>query len=88
MVGAKDLAFPKINLLSWYLYWLGGLVTLVRWCWRSGYGLDIYNTAFDALSEHACRHGGDGSLHSWVLVDLYRAELYRDDPSHAGAGEG
>src|SRR6201985_82531 len=28
MLGAKDLAFPKINLLSWYLYWLGGLVVL------------------------------------------------------------
>ncbi|HUQ95518.1 MAG TPA: cbb3-type cytochrome c oxidase subunit I [Bryobacteraceae bacterium] len=25
MVGAKDLAFPKINLLSWYLYIAGGL---------------------------------------------------------------
>jgi cytochrome c oxidase subunit I len=24
MVGAKDLAFPKINLLSWYIYILGG----------------------------------------------------------------
>ena len=24
MVGAKDLAFPKINLLSWYLYVIGG----------------------------------------------------------------
>ncbi|MBX7258204.1 MAG: cbb3-type cytochrome c oxidase subunit I [Candidatus Hydrogenedentes bacterium] len=24
MVGAKDLAFPKINLLSWYLYIIGG----------------------------------------------------------------
>jgi cytochrome c oxidase subunit I len=23
MVGAKDLAFPRINLLSWYLYMLG-----------------------------------------------------------------
>src|SRR5580700_2137830 len=28
MLGAKDLAFPKINLLSWYLYWFGGLVVL------------------------------------------------------------
>src|SRR5207248_11449288 len=28
MLGAKDLAFPKINLLSWYLYWLGGIVFL------------------------------------------------------------
>ena len=28
MLGAKDLAFPKINLLSWYLYMAGGLMTL------------------------------------------------------------
>jgi len=26
MVGAKDLAFPRINLLSWYLYVIGGLI--------------------------------------------------------------
>src|SRR5580704_7626134 len=28
MVGAKDLAFPKINLLSWYLYVVGGILVL------------------------------------------------------------
>ena len=28
MIGAKDLAFPRINLLSWYLYMLGGFITL------------------------------------------------------------
>jgi cytochrome c oxidase subunit 1 len=28
MLGAKDLAFPKINLLSWYLYVIGGTLTL------------------------------------------------------------
>src|ERR1700759_4643488 len=28
MIGAKDLAFPKINLLSWYLYLVGGTLTL------------------------------------------------------------
>ena len=28
MVGAKDLAFPRLNLLSWYLYTIGGLITL------------------------------------------------------------
>jgi len=26
MIGAKDLAFPRINLLSWYLYVIGGLL--------------------------------------------------------------
>ena len=28
MIGAKDLAFPKINLLSWYLYMIGGTFVL------------------------------------------------------------
>src|ERR1043166_9592091 len=28
MIGAKDLAFPRINLLSWYLYLLGGFITI------------------------------------------------------------
>jgi cytochrome c oxidase subunit 1 len=28
MIGAKDLAFPRINLLSWYIYLLGGLITI------------------------------------------------------------
>src|ERR1700749_1318243 len=28
MIGAKDLAFPKINLLSWYLYIIGGILML------------------------------------------------------------
>jgi cytochrome c oxidase subunit 1 len=28
MIGAKDLAFPRINLLSWYVYMAGGLFTL------------------------------------------------------------
>jgi cytochrome c oxidase subunit I len=27
-IGAKDLAFPKLNLLSWYIFMLGGLTTL------------------------------------------------------------
>ena len=28
MIGAKDLAFPKLNLASWYVYIIGGLFTL------------------------------------------------------------
>ena len=28
MVGARDLAFPKVNLLSWYLYVVAGLFTV------------------------------------------------------------
>lgn len=29
MIGARDLAFPRINLLSWYVYTVGGAFTLV-----------------------------------------------------------
>src|ERR1043165_6777749 len=28
MIGAKDLAFPKLNLLSWYIFVVAGLLTL------------------------------------------------------------
>jgi cytochrome c oxidase subunit 1 len=29
MIGAKDVAFPRLNLLSLYLYWLGAIITLL-----------------------------------------------------------
>ncbi|HTX53182.1 MAG TPA: cytochrome c oxidase subunit I [Candidatus Baltobacteraceae bacterium] len=29
MIGARDLAFPRINLLSWYIYVVGGTFTIV-----------------------------------------------------------
>jgi cytochrome c oxidase subunit 1 len=28
MIGARDLAFPRLNLLSWYLYMIGGVFTI------------------------------------------------------------
>src|SRR5690348_17945479 len=28
MIGAKDLAFPRVNLLSWYLYVIGAILAL------------------------------------------------------------
>ncbi len=29
MIGARDLAFPRLNLASWYIYVVGGLITIV-----------------------------------------------------------
>jgi cytochrome c oxidase subunit 1 len=29
MIGAKDMAFPRLNLLSWYVYMIGGLVSFL-----------------------------------------------------------
>ncbi len=32
-LGAKDLAFPRLNLLSWYVYMIGAIFTLVALLW-------------------------------------------------------
>src|SRR5713101_7849616 len=47
MIGARDLAFPRINLLSWYIYVLGALFTLYSMI--SG-GLDTGWTFYTPLS--------------------------------------
>ena len=87
MIGAKDLAFPKINLLSWYLYLIGGTLTLAALVLgRCGYGLDVYDSAFDALPEHSRGDGRDGNLHRRVQLYLYRTELHRNHSPDARAG--
>ncbi|HET7883461.1 MAG TPA: cbb3-type cytochrome c oxidase subunit I, partial [Acetobacteraceae bacterium] len=54
MIGARDLAFPKINLLSWYLFMAGGICAL--WALFSG-GVDTGWTFYTPLStEYAQGH--------------------------------
>ena len=48
MIGAKDLAFPKINLLSWYIYLVGG--GFVLYSFATG-GLDTGWTFYTPLSS-------------------------------------
>jgi cytochrome c oxidase subunit 1 len=48
MVGAKDLAFPRINLLSWYLYIIGGVMLLH--CMATG-GVDVGWTFYVPFSS-------------------------------------
>src|SRR4029077_17914382 len=48
MIGAKDLAFPKINLLSWYIYIIGGCFVL--YAFGTG-GLDTGWTFYTPLSS-------------------------------------
>ncbi len=47
MIGAKDLALPRINLLSLYIYWVGGLLTL--WALMQG-GVDTGWTFYTPYS--------------------------------------
>ena len=50
MIGAKDLAFPRINLLSWYIYMLGGAVHAGRGTERRRrYRLDVLHAL-----QHRC----------------------------------
>ena len=50
MVGAKDLAFPKINLLSWYLYIIGGAFAIAA---MIGGGVDTGWTFYAPYSSMA-----------------------------------
>ncbi|HKF20332.1 MAG TPA: cytochrome c oxidase subunit I [Candidatus Angelobacter sp.] len=60
MVGAKDLAFPKINLLSWYLYIAGGCFSLAALF--SG-GVDTGWTFYTPLSS--------GFVHTPVVIMVF-----------------
>jgi cytochrome c oxidase subunit 1 len=50
MIGARDLAFPRINLLSWYVYMLGAVITL--WAMLA-YGVDSGWTFYTPFSSRA-----------------------------------
>jgi cytochrome c oxidase subunit 1 len=59
MVGARDLAFPRLNLLSWYIYMAGGLFTLYAaiaggvdtgWTFYTPYSSTYSNTQVTAVA--------------------------------------
>jgi cytochrome c oxidase subunit 1 len=59
MIGARDLAFPKLNLLSWYIYLVGGIFTLYAalaggvdtgWTFYTPYSSTYSNTQVTAVA--------------------------------------
>src|SRR4029453_16811119 len=50
MIGARDLAFPKINLLSWYIYMVSAVIGL--WAMVAG-GVDTGWTFYTPFSTSA-----------------------------------
>jgi cytochrome c oxidase subunit 1 len=59
MIGARDLAFPRLNLLSWYIYMIGGLFTLYSaiaggvdtgWTFYTPYSSTYSNTQVTAVA--------------------------------------
>jgi cytochrome c oxidase subunit I len=85
MLGAKDLAFPKINLLSWYLYMigaLGGLFVIMLG------GVDTGWTFYTPFSTHLLEHHvfpTARGVHHRLLVDSDGPELHRHDSQDARA---
>jgi len=75
-IGAKDLAFPRVNLLSWYLY-IGGFRYLrrgPRWC---GYRLDFLRTVQHHLFKLLRSFRRHRRLHRRLLLYHHRSEFYR-----------
>jgi cytochrome c oxidase subunit 1 len=62
MIGARDMAFPRLNALSYWLYLMGGIVLLSSFLARGG----AANTGwygYPTLSEHSPGNGQD----LWIL---------------------
>ena len=85
MIGAKDLAFPRINLLSWYLYLTGGIMAFVSlvmggidtgWTFYTPYST-TYADGWVTLTLTGIFINGFSSI-------LTGPEFHRDDPQDAG----
>ena len=65
MLGAKDLAFPKLNLLSWYLYIIGSLIAIGAMVFG---GVDTGWTFYAPLSTQYAY----GNV-AWTIVGIFLA---------------
>ena len=88
MIGARDMAFPRLNMLSWWLLVFGGAVLYGSIFWEppsAGW------TAYAPLSESTFlprprdRRLDPGPAPGRDLVDPRRDQLHRHDPQHARA---
>ena len=87
MIGARDLAFPRINLFSWYLYIIGASLALTAlihggvdtgWTFYTPYSSTFSNTHVVASD---LRH-----LHRRVQLHPHRTQFHRHDSQDALPG--
>ena len=69
MIGARDLAFPRLNLLSWYIFVLGGLFTLVT---VVAGGVDTGWTFYTPFSSTYSNSGRDFEAQAQAVADRAR----------------
>ena len=90
-IGAPDVAFPRLNLLSYYMFAFGGLILLLSFLTPGGapgFGWYAYSPLTSALYSPGI--GGDmwimGLTLSGPRHHPQRRQLRHHDPVHAGAG--
>ncbi len=88
MIGARDLAFPRLNLASWYVFILGGAFTLIA---AVAGGVD---TGWTFYTPYSSRYSNSQvvltvvrNFHHGVFVDSHRAQFHRHHPQDARAGD-
>ena len=81
MIGARDVAFPKLNLMSWYIF-IGRkrTGTLVAFSWRCGYRLDVLHALQHHLRELARDLDGGGRFYRRLFQHHHRNELHGYHP--------
>ena len=51
MIGAHDVAFPRLNLMSWYVFMLAGFLAIYFICRRRGHRLDLLHALSTLFSN-------------------------------------
>ena len=85
MLGAKDVAFPRLNLVSLYIYWTGALMALARdRLRRRRHRLDVLHAVLDDDRRRG-QSDGAGGVRARASRRSSRAELHRHHPQAARA---
>ena len=91
MLGAKDVAFPRLNLTSWWFWLIGMVLFLVAilaggldtgWTFYTPYSTDPISGVHGVIPRHRRR------VHSRLQLDLHRPQLHRHHPQAAPTGDG
>ena len=87
MIGAEDVAFPRLNLFSWYLYIAGGVLTIADHpARRRRHRLDVLHALLDHVLQLLRARGRRRRLRRRLLVHRDGRELHRHHPHAARAG--
>ena len=86
MIGAPDVAFPKLNLTSWYLTLSEGMRTRRALLGGVDTGWTFYPPYSDRLLEQQCRRRGHRRHRRGLRHDPDRREFRRDHPHVAAPG--